>query len=103
MKKNFITTLLMSAASMFVAFTLTACGEEVIIDENNSIAVKPGQTLFSTGGGETRTSMDADRYFYWESGDKIWVKCIAVDDRGRIKLCRREAMRERDAQARGEA
>ena len=36
-------------------------------------------------------------------GDKIWVKCIAVDDRGRIKLSRREAMRERDAQARGEA
>ena len=31
-------------------------------------------------------------------GDKIWVKCIAVDDRGRIKLSRREAMRDLDAQ-----
>lgn len=33
-------------------------------------------------------------------GDKMWVKCIAVDDRGRIKLSRREAladMAERDA------
>ena len=27
-------------------------------------------------------------------GDRMWVKCIAVDDRGRIKLSRREAMRE---------
>ena len=27
-------------------------------------------------------------------GDKMWVKCIAVDDRGRIKLSRREAMQE---------
>ncbi|MDD5708527.1 MAG: polyribonucleotide nucleotidyltransferase, partial [Kiritimatiellae bacterium] len=32
-------------------------------------------------------------------GDKMWVKVIAVDDRGRVKLSRREAMRERDAQA----
>lgn len=27
-------------------------------------------------------------------GDRMWVKCVAVDDRGRIKLSRREAMRE---------
>ncbi len=33
-------------------------------------------------------------------GDKMWVKVLSVDDRGRIKLSRREAMRERDAQAR---
>jgi polyribonucleotide nucleotidyltransferase len=32
-------------------------------------------------------------------GDRIRVKVIAVDDRGRIKLSRREAMRDRDAQA----
>jgi polyribonucleotide nucleotidyltransferase len=31
-------------------------------------------------------------------GDKMWVKVIAVDDRGRIKLSRREAMRDLDAQ-----
>jgi len=30
-------------------------------------------------------------------GDQMWVKCIGVDDRGRIKLSRREAMREKDA------
>ncbi|MBP5226451.1 MAG: polyribonucleotide nucleotidyltransferase [Kiritimatiellae bacterium] len=32
-------------------------------------------------------------------GDKMWVKCIGIDDRGRIKLSRREAMRELDAQS----
>ena len=32
-------------------------------------------------------------------GDKMLVKCIGVDDRGRIKLSRREAMREADAAA----
>ena len=31
-------------------------------------------------------------------GDKMWVKCLGVDDRGRIKLSRSEAMRELDAQ-----
>jgi polyribonucleotide nucleotidyltransferase len=29
-------------------------------------------------------------------GDQMWVKCIGVDDRGRIKLSRREAMRDKD-------
>ena len=32
-------------------------------------------------------------------GDKMWVKVIAVDDRGRIKLSRKAAMAERDAAA----
>jgi polyribonucleotide nucleotidyltransferase len=30
-------------------------------------------------------------------GDKMWVKCIGVDDRGRVKLSRRQAMKEMDA------
>jgi polyribonucleotide nucleotidyltransferase len=34
-------------------------------------------------------------------GDKMFVKCIGVDDRGRIKLSRREAMKEMDAKANG--
>jgi len=29
----------------------------------------------------------------------MWVKCIGVDDRGRIKLSRRAAMAELDAKA----
>jgi polyribonucleotide nucleotidyltransferase len=35
-------------------------------------------------------------------GDQMWVKCIGVDDRGRIKLSRREAMRDKDAEAKGQ-
>ena len=31
-------------------------------------------------------------------GDKMWVKCIGVDDRGRVRLSRREAMRDKDAE-----
>ncbi len=31
-------------------------------------------------------------------GDSIWVKCIGVDDKGRVKLSRKAAMKERDAQ-----
>ncbi len=30
-------------------------------------------------------------------GDTMWVKCIGVDDRGRVKLSRREALRDMDA------
>jgi polyribonucleotide nucleotidyltransferase len=32
-------------------------------------------------------------------GDQMWVKCIGVDDRGRVKLSRKAAMREKDLQA----
>ena len=36
-------------------------------------------------------------------GDRMWVKCIGVDERGRIKLSRREALRDRAKQAENEA
>ena len=36
-------------------------------------------------------------------GDEIWVKCIGVDDKGRVKLSRRAAMEERDKQMAAEA
>ena len=32
-------------------------------------------------------------------GDLIWVKCIGIDDKGRVKLSRKAAMRERNAEA----
>ncbi len=31
-------------------------------------------------------------------GDMIWVKCIGVDDKGRVKLSRRAAMKDREAE-----
>ncbi|HYE31766.1 MAG TPA: polyribonucleotide nucleotidyltransferase [Methylomirabilota bacterium] len=33
-------------------------------------------------------------------GDEIWVKCIGVDDKGRVKLSRRAAMEERERELR---
>jgi polyribonucleotide nucleotidyltransferase len=35
-------------------------------------------------------------------GDLIWVKCIGVDDRGRVKLSRKAAMKEREGSPEGE-
>jgi polyribonucleotide nucleotidyltransferase len=32
-------------------------------------------------------------------GDMVWVKCIGIDDKGRVKLSRKVAMRERNAEA----
>jgi polyribonucleotide nucleotidyltransferase len=32
-------------------------------------------------------------------GDAIWVKCIGIDDKGRVKLSRKAAMKERNAEA----
>ncbi len=32
-------------------------------------------------------------------GDLIWVKCIGIDDKGRVKLSRKAAMRERNTEA----
>ncbi len=35
-------------------------------------------------------------------GDSVWVKCIGVDDKDRVKLSRKAAMKDRDAAAAGE-
>jgi len=34
-------------------------------------------------------------------GDEIWIKCLGVDEKGRVKLSRKAAMAERDAEAGG--
>ncbi len=34
-------------------------------------------------------------------GDAVWVKCIGVDDKGRVKLSRKAAMKDRDQQSAG--
>ena len=63
---------------MFVAFTLsftlTSCGEEVIIDD-----APTGRTTFSASpanvGGEdgTRTLLDKNFVYSWQGDDQIWV------------------------------
>ncbi|MEO0447062.1 MAG: S1 RNA-binding domain-containing protein, partial [Verrucomicrobiota bacterium] len=37
-----------------------------------------------------------------KKGDMVWAKCIGVDERGRVKMSRREAMKDRAAQEEGE-
>jgi polyribonucleotide nucleotidyltransferase len=32
-------------------------------------------------------------------GDLVWVKCIGIDEKGRVKLSRKAAMKERNAEA----
>lgn len=36
-------------------------------------------------------------------GDMVWAKCIGVDDRGRVKMSRKAAMKEKSEQAEKEA
>jgi polyribonucleotide nucleotidyltransferase len=36
-------------------------------------------------------------------GDSTWVKCIGVDEKGRVKLSRKAAMKDRDEAAKGDA
>lgn len=36
-------------------------------------------------------------------GDEIWVKCLGVDEKGRVRLSRKAAMEDRDKQMSGEA
>jgi polyribonucleotide nucleotidyltransferase len=36
-------------------------------------------------------------------GDIIWVKCIGIDDKGRVKLSRKAALKERSEQETGQA
>jgi polyribonucleotide nucleotidyltransferase len=35
-------------------------------------------------------------------GDEMWVKCIGIDEKGRVRLSRKAAMADKDAEARGE-
>jgi polyribonucleotide nucleotidyltransferase len=36
-------------------------------------------------------------------GDMIWVKCIGIDDKGRVKLSRKAALKERAEKETGQA
>ena len=38
-----------------------------------------------------------------KEGDKIWVKCLGVDDRGKVKLSRKAAKADREAEETEEA
>ena len=70
---------LKSLALVFgIALAFASCANEDIVQNPNGTDNNKNFTIFSTGDPATRTSMESNGAFYWEAGDKIWVK----DDTG---------------------
>ena len=61
-----------------IGLALASCANEDIAQNQKGKDSDANLTTFSTGDPATRTSMESNGTFYWESGDKIWVK----DDNG---------------------
>ena len=78
-KLTFKTSILSLAALCGLTLTLGSCANEDIVQNGNGTDNDKNLTIFSTGEEPaTRTSMESNGTFYWEAGDKIWVK----DDNG---------------------
>ena len=77
-KKLFKTRLLSFAAFCGLTFAFASCANEDVAQNPNSTDNDKNLTTFSAGDPSTRTSMESDGKFFWEAGDKIWVK----DDNG---------------------
>ena len=79
MKKKLFKTRLLSFA-VFCGLTLAfvSCANEDVAQNPNSTDNDKNLTTFSAGDPSTRTSMESDGKFFWEAGDKIYVK----DDNG---------------------
>ena len=70
---------LKSLALVFgIALAFASCANEDIVQNPNGTDNNKNFTIFSTGDPATRTSMESNGAFFWEAGDKIWVK----DDTG---------------------
>ena len=70
---------LKSLALVFgIALAFASCANEDIAQNQNGKDSDASLTTFSTGDPITRTSMESDGKFFWEAGDKIYVK----DDNG---------------------
>ena len=77
-KKLFKTRLLSFAAFCGLTFAFASCANEDVAQNPNNTDNDKNLTTFSAGDPSTRTSMESDGKFFWETGDKIWVK----DDNG---------------------
>ena len=78
-KLTFKTSILSLAALCGLTLTIASCANEDIAQNGNGTDNDKNLTIFSTGEEPaTRTSMESNGTFYWEAGDKIWVK----DDNG---------------------
>ena len=79
MKQYSFASRLKSLALVFgIALAFASCTNEEIAQNPNGTDNNKNFTIFSTGDPATRTSMESNGAFYWEAGDKIWVK----DDNG---------------------
>ena len=79
MKQHSFVLRLKSLALVFgIALAFASCANEDIAQNPNGTDNNKNFTIFSTGDPATRTSMESNGAFYWEAGDKIWVK----DDNG---------------------
>ena len=79
MKQHSFASRLKSLALVFgITLAFASCANEDIAQNPNGTDNNKNFTIFSTGDPATRTSMESNGAFYWEAGDKIWVK----DDNG---------------------
>ena len=77
-KKLFKTRLLSFAAFCGLTLAFASCANEDVAQSPNNTDNDKNLTTFTAGDPSTRTSMESDGKFFWEVGDKIWVK----DDNG---------------------
>ena len=79
MKQHSFASRLKSLALVFgIALAFASCANEDIVQNPNGTDNNKNLTTFTVGDPSTRTSMESNGAFYWEAGDKIWVK----DDNG---------------------
>ena len=77
-KKLFKTRLLSFAAFCGLTLAFASCANEDVAQNPNNTYNDKNLTTFTAGAPSTRTSMESDGKFFWEAGDKIYVK----DDNG---------------------
>ena len=78
---SFISRLASLAVVCGLTLAFVSCANDDLAQNGKTSTDDKGLTAFSTGEPATRTTMEADGKFYWEAGDKIWVK----DDSGNWK------------------
>ena len=77
-KKLFKTRLLSFTAFCGLTLAFASCANEDVAQNPNNTDNDKNLTTFTAGDPSTRTSMESDGKFFWEAGDKIYVK----DDNG---------------------
>ena len=80
-RHSFITRLASLAVVCGLTLAFASCANDDLAQNGKTSIDDKGLTAFCTGEPATRTTMEADGKFYWEAGDKIWVK----DDSGNWK------------------